>query len=75
MGLRKKECTHTDELSAQGHRLHLFEPIVFRFNLNDPRIFLFFFCNRHATGRNHDAIIDRIVLANELKFDIDYCSQ
>ena len=69
-----KEYVCTEEHSSQGFRLVLFEPIVLRFNLTDPRANFLFFSNRHAKTRNHLPNVETIDLVNDLKFDVNHCS-
>ena len=69
-----KEYIYKEEYSCEGVRIILFEPIVLRFSLTDPRANFWFFSNRYTKTRNHLPNVEIFQLVNDLKFDVNYCS-
>ena len=72
--MNEKMHNCSTELLANGDRLALFEPIVLKFHLTDPRTNFWFFSNRCAKTTNHEMSDRNMALVNALKLDGNYFS-
>lgn len=72
--VENKKYLYRRNPTPSRYRIVLYEPIVFRFNLKDPRNNFWFISNRYTKRLRHSPFSHDVVNDANLFFDTNYCS-